>query len=415
MDRELDPFYRKKIIIKRSIFGLAAVVVAVLFFSYVFGLIKPSVKRSRIRTSVVENGMVRETFTSSGTVIPEFEQVISCPVNTKVLKVLKQPGDYLYPGEKLLELDINETLLALNRLDERISLQKNQKERLRVDLARVLNDQESQLEILRLQKESAIAVHDQENRLFEMGGTSKEKLRRAKMERDIAEIKVRQQEQAIENSNMSTKTQLEGLDLEIGLLRRDRQDVQRQIELSETKAEREGVLTWIVEEEGSSLREGETIARVADLSSFRIEAQVSDIHSSRLRTGIPILVSINEENNLQGSISSVLPTIENGIVTFMVKLEDKSNDLLRSNMRVDVYVVTAQKESVLRVSRGPFAQGEGIHDVFVIRDDKAYRTRVRFGISSFDYYEVVEGLNLGDEVIISDMSEYIRLNELGIK
>ena len=59
------------------------------------------------------------------------------------------------------------------------------------------------------------------------------------------------------------------------------------------------------------------------------------------------------ENELTGRISSILPTIEGGIVTFKVKLDDKSNNLLRSNLRVDVFVILGVKEKILRVPLYP--------------------------------------------------------------
>ena len=99
----------------------------------------------------------------------------------------------------------------------------------------------------------------------------------------------------------------------------------------------------------------------------------------------------------------------------LVNLADKSNMLLRSNLRVDVLIVTDHKDRVLRIKKGPFASGEGLRDVFVIRGDTAIKTPVRFGIVGFEHYEVVQGLLEGDEVIISDMTQYQHLKEVKLK
>ena len=96
-------------------------------------------------------------------------------------------------------------------------------------------------------------------------------------------------------------------------------------------------------------------------------------------------------------------------------LENKSSPLLRPNQRVDVYLITERKTRALRVKRGPFITGgAGVHDVFVIRGDVAVKTEARIGISSFEYYEVVSGLLEGDEVIISNMKEYMHMDEVQI-
>jgi HlyD family secretion protein len=70
---------------------------------------------------------------------------------------------------------------------------------------------------------------------------------------------------------------------------------------------------------------------------------------------------------------------------------------------------------VLRLARGPFAQGSGAQQVFVVRGDRAYRSPIRLGVSNFDYFEVTEGLQAGDEVIVSDMRDYESAPELRLR
>ena len=156
------------------------------------------------------------------------------------------------------------------------------------------------------------------------------------------------------------------------------------------------------------------IARIADLRSFRVDATVSDAHATELSAGLPVIVRVNDEA-LDGRISTVLPTIQNGVVTIQVALVDRSHASLRSNLRVDVLVVTARKPRAVRIKRGPFATGEGVQQVFVVQGDRGIRRPVRFGLSSFDYFEVVDGLAPGEAAIISDMSDYVRAKEVRIR
>jgi HlyD family secretion protein len=99
----------------------------------------------------------------------------------------------------------------------------------------------------------------------------------------------------------------------------------------------------------------------------------------------------------------------------LIDLEDKSSALLRSNLRVDVFIITSSKEMALRIKKGQFVNSEGQQEVFVVRDGVAVKTPVRLGISSFDAYEVIEGLSEGDEVIISDMRDFIHMKEVKIR
>jgi HlyD family secretion protein len=197
-------------------------------------------------------------------------------------------------------------------------------------------------------------------------------------------------------------------------LRSEAAQARRTLELASPRADRDGVLTWALTQEGVAIRKGDVIARVADLRSFRVDATVSDVHAARVAPGLPVVVRVNERS-LAGTVTRVLPTIENGAMTVQVALDEPASPLLRSNLRVDAFIVTDRKPRALRLRRGPFAAGAGAQSVFVVRGDRAVRTPVVLGLASYDQVEVVRGLQAGDEAIISDMSDYARLKEVRIR
>ena len=88
--------------------------------------------------------------------------------------------------------------------------------------------------------------------------------------------------------------------------------------------------------------------------------------------------------------------------------------MFHSNLRVDVEIVTAEKADVLNVRRGPALEGAGIEQVYVVDGDRAVRTPVRLGLSERQRIEIVEGLDVGDEIILSDMSAYEHMAEIRI-
>ncbi len=287
-------------------------------------------------------------------------------------------------------------------------------ERPDLDLESLLINLQSQLQIKALELKGAQATTARNRELFKQGLLSEERLREIEFAEEKTRTELKQLEDSKRNSQASTKTQLEGLALEMKTLEQERTEAQRQLELATTKSDRNGVLTWVVNEEGATMQKGAVLARIADLSTFRVEATVSDVHASRLSVGLPVKVKINDDL-LEGSVASINPTVANGVITMLVSLLEKSSALLRSNLRVDVLIVTDHKEQALRIKKGPFASGEGVRDVFVVRGDMAIKKPVRFGIVSFDHYEVLQGLAEGDEVIISDMNEYQHLKEVKIK
>jgi HlyD family secretion protein len=393
---------------------LSAALVAAVF---IWGprLIKPSVARARIRTAKVDTGLIEATITASGTVVPEFERVISSPVNARVLKILKLPGAVLSKGDSILELDLNESRLAVEKLNQQIELKQNQQAKTKLDLENTLIDLQSRWEIKNLEYKASKAATARNRELRRQGLMSEERLREVELIEEKAAFELKQLEESKRNAQASTKTQIEGLGLEMKTLEQERVEAQRQLELATTKSDRHGVLTWVINEEGATVQKGALLARIADLSAFRVEAAVSDVHAKRLSIGLPVKVRVNDELAIPGAIARINPTVNDGVITLVVGLEDKSNAQLRSNLRVDVLVGAERKDGVLRIRKGPSVSGEGARDVFVIRGDVALKTSAKFGVAGADHYEVLQGLVEGDEVVISDMTDYMHVKELKLR
>lgn len=414
MDREIETSYRRKQIARRFVLTIALMGLAAAVFVWGPKLLKASVARTQIRTARVDAGPIEAQITATGRVVPEFEQVLSSPLNARVLKILKREGAVLSQGEPILQLDLNESRLAIEKINQQIELKQNQQAKAGLDLESTLITLQSRIQIKTLELKGAQAATARNRELFKQGLLSEERLREVEFAEERTRTELKELEDTRRNSQASTKTQLEGLALEMKTLEQERAEAQRQLELATTKSDRKGVLTWVVNEEGATVPKGAVLARIADLNTFRVEATVSDVHAGRLSGGLPVKVKINDDL-LPGSIAGINPAVVNGVITILVTLDDKSSSLLKSNLRVDVLISTDRKERALRIKKGPFAGGEGSRDVFVIRGDTAGKTPVRFGISSFDQYEVLQGLIEGDEVIISDMKDYLHLKEVKIK
>lgn len=414
MDREISPQDRRHSLYRRWAAGV--LIVAVLWFlvSWGFGFLRASVKRAQIRTAVVDTGPVDASLSATGSVVPEIEQVISSPVDARVLKILKRAGAQVRAGEPLLELDVSQSVLAVAKLDQDLAIKSNQQARAKLQLENTLSELASQVEIKKLQFESARLEHQRNQQLRQEGLISEELLQRSEVAQRQAGIELARLEEARHNAQAATAAELEGLALETGKLAKERAEAGRVLDLATMRADRDGVLTWALTEEGSTISRGSVVARLADLRSFRVDAAVSDAYVSRLTAGLPAQVRI-DDTVLAGRVSEVLPAVQNGVVTVRVALADSSNSLLRPNLRVEVFILTDHRDRALRVPKGVSTGGEGVQQVFVIRGDRAERTRVRFGIASFDFVEVVEGLAEGDEVILSDMTDYLHLSSIRVR
>jgi HlyD family secretion protein len=414
VDREIDPTVIKQQRRRRLAVGASVLSIGVFGYMALAGLIAPSLDRSGLRTAVVEAGSVDSSIAASGVIVPEIEQVITSPVEARVLRIFERPGARLREGQPIVQLDVSEARLDVDKLTQDLAIKANAQEQKRLALQKSLIDLDSKTEVKKLQLASLESQLRRDQQLFKEGLLSEELLRKSELATSQAGIELKQISAERANAQAATRTELAGLDMEIGKLQKEEAEASRQLDLASPRAGRAGVLTWVVSEEGAAVAKGAVLARVADFSSFRVDAGVSDVHAARLAIGQTAVVRINNDT-LEGTIRSINPTIANGVMTVAIGLAQPSSPLLRQNLRVDVSIVTARKPRTLRVRRGPFSTGEGTQDVFVIRGGRAVKTPVTFGLTGFDYYEVASGLMAGDEVIISDMREYQRLSDLRIR
>ena len=414
MDREIDPMERRRALARRWAIGVGILIVLWLAASWGFGLIRPSLRRSMVRTAMVDRGPVDASLSATGVVVPETEQVLSSPVDARLLRVVKKAGSTVKAGDAIVELDVNASVLAVDKLSQDLALKANQQARSTLALENTLSELAAQVEIKKLQLESARLEHERNRQLFAEGLVSQEILRKSEVAEGQAGIELRRLEAAQKNAQAATRAELDGLALETGKLQKDQAEARRVLGLATPRADRAGVVTWTPTEEGATIRKGEVIARLADLSAFRVDASVSDAYASRLTVGQPVQVRV-DDRMLDGQISDVLPTVQNGVITVRVALKDRSNPALRQNLRVEVFIVTGHRARALRVPKGTSTSGEGVQQVFVVRGDRADRVRVRFGIASFDFVEVMDGLAAGDEVIVSDMADYQHLTSIRLR
>jgi HlyD family secretion protein len=414
MDRPLSAEVTRRRTARRIALAVFAVALLVGAIVVVPGWIRPSVSLARVRIGTVERGPIEATLTASGLVVPRFEHLITSPIDSRVQEVLLEPGAPVSPGDRLVALDVGPTARALEKLDEGLALKENERRRTGIDLKEALADLEGKLRIKELEIRSYEFDVEKNTRLSERGLITEDVLRRSQTDLERSRIERDQLERAVELKRETAEAKLAGLDLEVSILKKDRADAAERLQLATATADRQGILTWVVSEVGAAVQRGEEIARIADLSSFRVEATLSDVHADRVAAGLPVDVRVGELF-LRGRVTNVLPTIEGGTLTLEVSLQEPSHSALRQNLRVEVHIVTERKEDALWLPRGSFVTVAGQRAVFVVHGEAAVRTPVEFGLANFAATEIVHGLAAGDSVILSDMSDHAHVREVRIR
>ncbi len=413
MDKQIEEEVtaRKKrkryIILVAMVTGIAVAVFAMRSY------IKPSLAEAEFISAVAQTGNIENTINATGEILPEFEEVLTSPINAAVRKVLMDAGTTVKAGQSILTLDKSAAQTEYDKLGFQIESKENEIRKLKLDLEKSFYDIKSNNSIKQLRianfKDAVLSAQ----RLFKAGGGTREDIERAELELKVAELEKQQLENEIRNKQQTMKIEIREAEIALAIQRNDKAAFSRKLALAEVIATRDGVVTWVNKNIGASIKEGESLARIANLSSYKVACSISDTQMDQLSKGMPAIVIIND-TQLRGSIANVSPSVNNSILSFDVQLEEKNNKLLRPNMKADIFLVTATRNNVIRVPNGPAFKGSDMQEVFVLSKGKAVRRSVKTGLSNFDFIEIVSGIKVGERVITSDMSKYEYASEISI-
>ena len=376
-------------------------------------LFSPSVNRSTLRTAVVEQGTITATVNAGGVVIPLIEETIASELDTQLVKVIAQQGAKVSKGDVIMLLNPQRVELEVDNIEEKIALKDTQIQAKQLQLSKAINDIDSRYELLEVDLQSRATRAERLNQLSGIGAFSKHELLESELNVKRTKIEMRQLKQSKQDLKLTTKAEIEGLNLEKSILQKSLLEQKRLLSATTVRASRDGVLTWLKNEEGASVTISEPLARIADHSKFKIEATLSDFYSTQLTEGMSAQI-YHDDKVIMGELSSLSPTIENGVMKIQVKLAEGNYQNLRSNQRVDVGLVLETIPQTMILPKGPYVSGRGLHQVFVIRDDYAFRTEVEIGTSNPNQHQIISGLLIGDEVIISDVKDYLHLEQFSI-
>ncbi|MBV8515916.1 MAG: HlyD family efflux transporter periplasmic adaptor subunit [Acidobacteria bacterium] len=405
MDREIAQDVRTRRTMRRVITVVIALAAVAFFFAATVAWLRPSLRRNDLVFARVERGSIEATVQANGTVVPLVEQVVSSPVEARVLRIVHRAGDRVHAGDELLQLDTAAASLDAARLTERVAQKESEDTQLRLRLEDSVANTAAQLEQKRLDAQILQYTAQQKGKLGAEGLATQQEVLAAQAAAKKSDIEIRQLEEALVRARRSAAAQLSASSTDLGIARRERDESRRQLDLAMLRADRDGVVTWVVPDEGATVRRGDLVARIADLSAFKVVATISDIHASELAPGMRARVKLDEANVIGGAVSSVDPRIENGAMTFTVALDRASHPMLRNNLRVDVFTVTGHRAGVLSAQRGVLGR-RGEDYAFVVRGDELVRVPAQFGLAGDDRIQIVSGLREGDLVVVSDMSDY---------
>lgn len=414
MDRPVPKAHKRKIMIRQSALVSLIILIPLGAFLLLKGFLSPSITLSRMATARVDQGNLQITVQGSGIVIPNYEEVITAPFRSKVLKITKTPGVGVKTGDTLMILDNEMAVNDLNRIQNELELKGIQKEKLKIQIKEMEEDFAISRQIREIRIENLKSAYEAEAYLNRRGGSTKDVMKKAKTEWDIAVLELRQAVNNYANRINAGEAGVRELETEIRIEKNAIVAARNLVDQAYVRVPFPGSLSSVLNQPGAMISEGQEIARVADFSRYRIRGTVSNSWAGKIMAGQTVLIR-DKERMLNGKLENIMPSVNEGMMECMIRLDEGDISNLRPNQQLEIRVVISFKDEVLRLPNGTYYKDRGSKYMYVVQGSKAIRTKVILGEANFDFVEVVSGLEKGDQVIVTDLAEKYDKEELNVK
>jgi HlyD family secretion protein len=406
---------RKKI--KRAIMATSGLVVIILI---TFGVSRlkpaaPSVDRAAVWVDTVERGPMLRLVRGSGTLVPEDIRWINTTTQGRVERILLRPGANVTPATVILELSNPELQQSVREAELALQSALAAYENRRAELERGLLEQQSELASIETQYNNSALNLEAQEALLKDGLVSALQVKQIRSQTADLENRLAISKKQLENTQNGLKSQLAPQEAEVAQRRAQYQLRLQQLDDLKVKAGMTGVLSQVPVEVGAQVGPGTNLARVADPTRLKAEVRIAETQTKDIRIGQ--VAEVDTRNGIiPGRVIRIDPASEGGTVGVDIALEGELPPGARPDLSVDGTITLEKLPDVIKVGRPAFGQENSTVMLFKLDGNgEAHRVKVQLGRTSVNEIEIIEGLQPGDEVILSDMSaqdayDRIRLN-----
>ncbi|MBN9615516.1 MAG: RND transporter [Acidobacteriales bacterium 59-55] len=410
MDISRPDIKRKKM--RRQWVAAAVGVVALAAAAFFVARLKPAapeVERATVWTDTVKRGPLLRQVRGPGTLVPREDKIRLIPAETEgtVVRIRVLPGAKVQPDTILL--DLVDPTLQQELLDAQLQLKGAQ-----ADYINTRAKVESDLMDQKAAAATVVADHNQaqlqaktDKSLYDLGvisgltySASKGKADELVTRNDLEKQRLTLNEKAIETQLSVQQTKVDQAKALLALK-------QKQLDALSVRAGISGVLVELDHQVGEHVTAGTTLAKVVQPDQLKASLKIAETQARDIQIGQP--AEIDTHNGvIDGKVTRIDPAVLNGTVTVDVELAGALPQGARPDLSVDGTIDLERMQDVLYVGRPAFGNENSTVSLFKLSPDgkTAVRVPVKVGRASVNSIQVIEGLQAGDTVILSDMSRW---------
>lgn len=372
----------------------------------------PPVEKETIYTDVVKRGSMLRDVRGPGNLVPEEVNWISAPVEGRVERITL-PGAKVEPDTILLELSDPQVEQAALEAESQLRAAEAEYQNLRAQLDSDLLSQQAEVSSAKSLAEEARLQAEADEVLAKDGLIPEINLKRSRLRSEQSQKQSKIEDQRYTQSERAIQAQLAAQRARVDQMRALYGLRRRQVDSLKVRAGIPGVLQELPVQVGQRVTPGTTLARVARPEKLKAELRIPEVQAKDIQLGQK--ATIDTRNGVvPGRVVRVAPSAIEGNVIVDVAFEGPLPRGARPNLNVDGTIEIERLENVLYINRPSASQANTTLKLFKVvkGGEEAVRVPVKFGRSSATTIEILSGLDVGDELILSDTSahdEYDRI------
>lgn len=358
-----------------------------------------AVSMSRLRIADVTRGTLVRDASVNGRVVaavsPTLFATAPATVNLKVAA-----GDTVKKGDILAVLESPDLTDALKR-------EVSSYEQLKAEVARqdILSRKQKLLaqkeaDTAEIDRKSAQTTLDRYDSVGTVGIIAKIDYQKAKDAVASSEIRARQASQTAVLESDDVALALKTKTNELERQRLSMANAQRRVDELTVRAPVDGFIGTLNVQNRMVVIANAPLMTLVDLSKLEVELEVPETYVADMGIGMHAEIAL-PAGTAMGTLSALSPEVVKNIVLARVRFDGDQPKGLRQSQRLSARLLIEEKPNVLMLPRGPFVESEGGRYAYVVRDGVAIRTPIKLGATSVSAVEILSGLKLGDQVVVS--------------
>jgi HlyD family secretion protein len=360
------------------------------------------VDREKISFGTVEKGMFNDYITIIGQVEPISTIYLDAIEGGRVVEKIIEEGAMVKKGDVILKLENRQLYQTILNSEASLAEKENYLRNTRISFeAEMIQSKKSLLDNrFRLQRKKR--NYEQSQMLYEEKLIPREEFLQAKEDYEYEEGLLEINHLKARNDSIMLMTNMKTLDTDLQKMRQMLGLVRERLDNLEVKSPVDGQLGMLDAEIGQSVSQGQRIGMVHVLSDYKVEANVDEHYIDKVRRELPASIERNgQDYNLH--VKKVYPEVRDGQFEIDLVFDGSKPENIRTGQTYHLKLQLGQATEAVMIPRGGFFQSTGGQWVFVLNESgtEAVRRNIKIGKQNPRYYEVIEGLEPGEQVITS--------------